>query len=93
MGFVCSLPLTAYQSLSDHRSTFGLNALGFISLFVLLDVAQGGIYDLWPKELTVTLERSAGEAGGESVRTVIVAPEALRDLVWIRVKLEPMRGR
>ena len=88
MGFVCSLPLTAYQSLSDHHTTFGLNALGFIGLFVLLDVAQGGIYDLWPKELTVTLVRLTGEAGGDGVRTVVVAPEAMRELVWIRVRLD-----
>lgn len=90
MGFVCSLPLTAYQELSDHHATFGLNALGFIGLFVLLDAAQGGIYDLWPKELTVTLRKSAGgEDRGDGVRTVVLAPEAMRELVWIRVQLGP----
>jgi hypothetical protein len=83
-GFVCSLPLTAYQSLSDHHTTFGLNALGFIGLFVLLDVAQGGFYDVWPKELTVTLVKDGGQEG---VRTIEVSPGALRELVWIRVKL------
>jgi hypothetical protein len=64
---------------------WGLSAAAFGGVFTLIDTGGGGKgYNLSPKDLTVTLTKADGTP---RVDTLLVDPDELRNVKWIRVRL------
>ena len=83
LGILPAWPIAMVRSLNDKDAHPLAYAAGFGLAFTLVDMAQGGIYDVKPEAVVVTLVKSGGEP---RTRTIELAPEVMRNLTWIRVR-------
>ncbi len=83
LGSVPAWPIAMVRALNDKDSHPLAYTAGFGLLFTLIDAASGGLYDVKPKAIAVTLIKSRGEP---TAREIVLAAEDMRNLTWIRVR-------